>query len=577
MANISYSDVEKYLSGSYGGHRTNWDNMTWSQIESMGGRARNPDGSIVKDQTTQGHFSDYLSDRGDFVGATGYEGDILEGERGAVIGHTRVCFDVFVPCGDLPPDFEIVYNQSGGGGGNATPPANEFDPRDSQTWSDDHARITLCQSIAAGEVNDTDTDTGNGGYPDEDMCAKYLANVEQCGLTGTQERDQRDAWAKLLEYDDWRHGIFDDWLALSSTYCTPSETIDGFICTEIGSITGGNCYRESNDPLDDNTEDCLGYHSPAASLLRGAIERNARLYDCDGQPAEHMINDRAGSVCAASTERQLGVAHSIIADLPLNDYFPFNPTSGTVEVDNLDVDLPPPPFAANDLGSRSLEAVCAPGSATHHQLRSLLAEQIDAELASIGEAWPSSPAFFDDTFFQILLEILKETVPELIPGVDTYLELRRAVESYTEGQYYDSSLYFAGAILTVTPVDKFRDLLKVFKAGRKGIAIVRLFQRLNHLDYNLARGFKNTVIDEMRNPHIYSKKHWPGLKDAVNKVGGKENLIYRVYQDAHRLGLHRTAGPQATIFDITVEGYPIRAKIVKIYDGSVRIDNFYKP
>ena len=579
-ASISYSDVQRYMSGSYGGNRMNWDNMTWSELNAMGGRARNPDGSIVKDQATQGHFADYLDDRGDLVSATGYQGDILEGERGAVSGHTRVCFDVFVKCGELPPDFEIVFGQSGGGGGNTAPPADDFDPTDSQSWSDDHARITLCQSIAAGEVNDTDTDTGNGGYPDEEMCNKYLANVERCGLEGTAESDQRDAWAKLLEYDRWRSGIFDEWLSLSATYCTPAETIDGFICTEIGSITGGRCYRESVDPLDDEVEDCLGYHSPAASLLRGEIERNARSYDCDGQPVEDMINERAESVCSASADRQLGVAHALIADLPLEEYFPFELPTGNVVVDNLDVDLPPAPYAASDLGSRSLEMVCAPGSATHAQLRALLAEQIDAELASIGESWPATPAFFDDTFFQILLEILEETVPELIPGVDTYLELRRAVESYTEGNYYDSSFYFAGAILTVTPVDKFKDLLRVFKAGRKGITIVRLYDRLRRLDYGAAKGFKSTVVGEMKNTHIFFKKkgHWPDLKPLTETFGGKENLIYTVYDRAFQDGIFDTLiTGRPSQFNLLIDGYHIRGNIIKLSDGSIRIDDFWIP
>ena len=223
---------------------------------------------------------------------------------------------------------------------------------------------------------------------------------------------------------------------------------------------------------------------------------------------------------------------------------------------------------------------CGENAMSQSEFASLMADQLNAELASIGESWPTSPEFFDDDFFEIMFEMMKEIVPELIPGVDTYIELKNAFEAYDNGNYWQSAESFAFAMLTVTPADKCKDFVKVFKTGRKGFKIFKLFGKLKSLSPALAKGFKKTLIKLQKNDHIFrnSTGHWPALKSVTKAVGGKENLVYNVYKKVFDSGIISTLITGiAKQFDIVINGVHIRGKIIKTADGIIRIDDFWIP
>ncbi len=219
---------------------------------------------------------------------------------------------------------------------------------------------------------------------------------------------------------------------------------------------------------------------------------------------------------------------------------------------------------------------CGDNPMTTTEFANLLATQIEAELASINESWPSSVDFFDDDFWDIMYEMLKEVVPELIPGVDTYLELKSAMEAYDNGSYWQSAQHFALALLTVTPADKCKDFVKVFKSGRKGFKIFRLFDKIKSLSPELADGFKKTVLDRNKmDKHIFVKKH--NLRGVTKKVGGKENLIFEIYKKIHDQGLLQTFPDNVPVeFTLNIQGYNVTVRGIKT-NGTFRIGTVFVP
>lgn len=223
---------------------------------------------------------------------------------------------------------------------------------------------------------------------------------------------------------------------------------------------------------------------------------------------------------------------------------------------------------------------CGENAMSQSEFASLMADQLNAELASIGESWPTSPDFFDNDFFEIMFEMMKEIVPELIPGVDTYIELKNAMEAYDNGNYWQSAESFAFAVLTVTPADKCKDFVKVFKTGRKGFKIFRLFDKLKALDPLLAKGFKETLLKLQKNDKIFRKHpgHWPDLKNVTKAVGGKENLVFNVYKKVFDSGIINSLTVNTPFtFNITINGVHIRGTVIKLPNGTIRIDDFWIP
>lgn len=125
-----------------------------------------------------------------------------------------------------------------------------------------------------------------------------------------------------------------------------------------------------------------------------------------------------------------------------------------------------------------------------------------------------------------------------------------------------------------------KDFVKVFKTGRKGFKIFRLFDKLKALDPLLAKGFKETLLELQKNDHIFRKHpgHWPDLKNVTKAVGGKENLVFNVYKKVFDSGIINTLPTGVPVtFNITINGVHIRGTVIKLPNGTIRIDDFWIP
>ena len=132
-------------------------------------------------------------------------------------------------------------------------------------------------------------------------------------------------------------------------------------------------------------------------------------------------------------------------------------------------------------------------------------------------------------------------------------------------------------MLTVTPADKCKDFIKVFKTSRKGFKIFRLFDKLKALSPEIAEGFKKAVLN--RNDmdfHWFIPKH--NLKRVVKKVGGEENVIFEIFKKIDELGLSALIpnAPQTKEFVINIQGIDVTVRLTKV-NGVVRIGTLFIP
>jgi len=113
-------------------------------------------------------------------------------------------------------------------------------------------------------------------------------------------------------------------------------------------------------------------------------------------------------------------------------------------------------------------------------------------------------------FGEFLITILKELIPELIPGVSELNSLRNAVSAFNKGSYADGSTELAFAIVGVFPVGK---AWKIATKTFKGMKIV----------VRLTKAFKNAK--KLKN--LISQNYDDALK-AFNKIGTPGNEGVRV-------------------------------------------------
>ncbi len=111
-------------------------------------------------------------------------------------------------------------------------------------------------------------------------------------------------------------------------------------------------------------------------------------------------------------------------------------------------------------------------------------------------------------FGEFLLSILKELIPELIPGVSELNSLKNAISAFSNGSYENGATELAFAIVGVFPVGK---AWKIASKAFKGMKIV----------VRLTKAFKNAK--KLRN--LISSNYDEALK-AFNKIGtpGKEGV-----------------------------------------------------
>lgn len=120
-------------------------------------------------------------------------------------------------------------------------------------------------------------------------------------------------------------------------------------------------------------------------------------------------------------------------------------------------------------------------------------KDLGIELPQTAEEWQE--------FGEFLITVLKELIPELIPGVSELNSLKNSISAFSNGSYIDASTELAFAIVGVFPVGK---AWKITAKAFKGIKIV----------VRLTKAFKNAK--KMRN--LISSNYSNALQ-AFNQIG----------------------------------------------------------
>lgn len=154
--------------------------------------------------------------------------------------------------------------------------------------------------------------------------------------------------------------------------------------------------------------------------------------------------------------------------------------------------------------------------------QNFLATEIERVFSEHNMSFPTDPTSWTPDYWEILWELIVLIAPELIPGIDTAVELMDAVQAANDGNWWQSSLSFAGAILTLTPWDKIKDSYKLAKAIGRANRWFDLIKRCSFFDAEKAYGLRHRLKIELNNPHIfrYSPGHLPALNPAIEAAGG---------------------------------------------------------
>ena len=217
--------------------------------------------------------------------------------------------------------------------------------------------------------------------------------------------------------------------------------------------------------------------------------------------------------------------------------------------------------------------------------QTFLAAEVEHTLQAYGLSLPDHINDWTPDFWEILWDVLKEVAPELFPGIDTAVELKNAIESASNGDWWQSAWHFVGAALTLTPWDKIKDSYKFARAIGRANRWFDLIKRCSGYNDEMARGLRNILKKELSNPHIFRKApgHLPDLQPAINAAGGADNLLFDVYKKVHDDGLAAglQAGQGARLISFNTHGMPMQGYIIKYLDpntGELRLEisDFWK-
>ncbi len=218
--------------------------------------------------------------------------------------------------------------------------------------------------------------------------------------------------------------------------------------------------------------------------------------------------------------------------------------------------------------------------------QNFLAAELETILSTYNLSLPGNQSAWTPDYWEIVWEVLKTVVPELIPGLDTAIELKNAIESANNGDWWQSSWHFAGAILTLSPWDKIKDSYKFAKALGRANRWFDLIKRCSGYSDELARGLRNILNKELNNPHIFRKAsgHLPDLNPAITAAGGTDNLLFDVYKKVHDddLAAGLQVGQGARLINFHMHGIDMQGYVIRYLDpdnsGAIRLEvsDFWK-
>lgn len=207
---------------------------------------------------------------------------------------------------------------------------------------------------------------------------------------------------------------------------------------------------------------------------------------------------------------------------------------------------------------------------------SFINSTLSSSLISEEVIWSQITFSSNNDLWEILFEVLKEIAPNLVPILDTYVELRSSFEAFNNGNYAQSAESFVFAAITLLPVDKLKDVLRLAKGLRKTIKIYKQSRFLRSLDNNIVEGFKKTVLDSNKMSHIFDNSGH-NLVDVVSAAGDREKVISKLYERIHFQNVISTI-PLSQTREIIVEnvfGFSITARLTNV-EGVLRIGTMFR-
>jgi hypothetical protein len=113
-------------------------------------------------------------------------------------------------------------------------------------------------------------------------------------------------------------------------------------------------------------------------------------------------------------------------------------------------------------------------------------KDLGIELPQTAEEWAE--------FGEFLITVLKELIPELIPGVSELNSLKNSISAFSNGSYTDASTELAFAIVGVFPVGKaWKIAAKAFKGMKIVVRLSKAFKNAKKMRNLISSNFNNAL------------------------------------------------------------------------------------
>lgn len=198
-------------------------------------------------------------------------------------------------------------------------------------------------------------------------------------------------------------------------------------------------------------------------------------------------------------------------------------------------------------------------------------KDLGIELPQTAEEWVE--------FGEILVEVMYEIIPDLIPGIAELNSLKNSISAFNSGNYTDGTTELVFALIGVFPAGKLmKALAKFAKLAKKTAKIFKVYLKLFKLNKPLAKGYKRVIKIANDMDHIFDIDH--KLATLVSNAGGEKEALLAAVNRIHELGLYGAIpnGRFKRFTNISVLGESLTIDIYKNLDGSItHISNMWKP
>ncbi|PQJ76758.1 hypothetical protein BTO16_12830 [Polaribacter glomeratus] len=200
--------------------------------------------------------------------------------------------------------------------------------------------------------------------------------------------------------------------------------------------------------------------------------------------------------------------------------------------------------------------------------------------ASLGIQLPQTAEEWQE-FGEILVEVMYEIIPDLIPGIAELNSLKNSISAFNSGNYTDGTTELAFALIGVFPAGKLmKALAKFAKLAKKTAKIFKTYLKLFKINKSLARGYKAVISNSNDMYHIFGNVGHK-LNNLVTKAGGEKEALLKAYEKVNDLNLGNTlSNDEFKIFTgLNILGeVNVTIYLYKNLDGSlIKISNMFIP